>query len=185
MIDLSPSIQESQHLSIQCIQSYFLTFYYDKSRPITKPYPELTNYVTVRIGRIESMNDRLSETTPKTSSWKKYNPNIPIFLVVIILSIVIVATVEIVLSIVEGTKIYKLSAYAIRTIRLKEHPISSSFIYSPDVYYLEVTDSLEKKMYLFEVDDNGFVIPSKIHDDPDMEIVFLGRLDDRMHVCIR
>lgn len=54
-----------------------------------------------------------------------------------------------------------------RYIRLKEHrQLLSGF-------HIHIADSYRKK-YLVRTDDNGFILPSKIHNKPDLVIVFLG-----------
>ena len=54
------------------------------------------------------------------------------------------------------------NAYATsRYIRLKEHKPSFSGVLGED-------------KIIFRTDENGFIMPSKVHDDPDLTIVFLG-----------
>lgn len=36
------------------------------------------------------------------------------------------------------------------------------------------SQGLEKKPYLFRADENGFIVPSRIHKEPDASVVFLG-----------
>ncbi len=120
------------------------------------------------------MNSSPNESQALTPTHSKFNPNIPIPLAVVILMAVVVFAVEIVLSIVEGNKVFRHSVSEIRTIRLKEHPPFGRFIVSPDVYYLETTDSLQRKMYLMEMDENGFIAPTTVHEYPDLKIFFLG-----------
>lgn len=109
-----------------------------------------------------------------TFEWRRLNPRLPISFVIIFLILFIIATFETILTIVEGNKIFRKSISEIRTIRLKEHQPEGRFVVSPDIYYLETTDSLQKKMYWFELDERGFVTPSRIHENPDLEMVFLG-----------
>ena len=37
-----------------------------------------------------------------------------------------------------------------------------------------MSDSLAQKPYVLRVDRQGFIMPSKIHDHPDLTIAFLG-----------
>lgn len=61
-----------------------------------------------------------------------------------------------------------------RYIRLREHePLRFEFL-TPDSNYIKKFDSLSFKKYLFRTDENGFIMPSKIYDDPDINMVFLG-----------
>lgn len=61
-----------------------------------------------------------------------------------------------------------------RFIRLKEHKPSFSGFLIPSDYNMKNTDSLTQKRYLFRTDENGFIMPSRIYDKPDLSIVFLG-----------
>ena len=50
-----------------------------------------------------------------------------------------------------------------RYIRLAEHrPRASAFLTPSGAF-----PSLENKEYPLEIDENGFIRPSKVHDDPD------------------
>jgi hypothetical protein len=61
-----------------------------------------------------------------------------------------------------------------RSIRLREHrPLRSDYTVSPDDG-IGPPESLAKKEWLFRTDENGFIYPSKIHDHPDITIVFIG-----------
>jgi hypothetical protein len=61
-----------------------------------------------------------------------------------------------------------------RYIRLREHkPLLSGVFH--DIDYDNVDQLKPKpKDYSFRTDENGFIMPSKIHDKPDLAIVFLG-----------
>jgi lysophospholipase L1-like esterase len=63
---------------------------------------------------------------------------------------------------------------ATRYIRLKEHLPSSVRYEAPDDTAVIKTDGLVQKEYRFEIDDNGFVYPSGIHEKPDATLLFLG-----------
>lgn len=66
-----------------------------------------------------------------------------------------------------------------RSIRLKEH---DPFLYQViranrqrlERQYGLIVDSLEEKAYVFRTDEHGFVMPTKVYDDPDLSIFFLG-----------
>jgi lysophospholipase L1-like esterase len=61
-----------------------------------------------------------------------------------------------------------------RHIRLMDHePLSSQF-HRPTHKELQMADSLVDKRYLFRVDENGYIMPSKIHPDPDLTLCFMG-----------
>ena len=59
-----------------------------------------------------------------------------------------------------------------RSISLREWRPSTDFYPFPGRTWL--SDSLEQKVYKFSTDANGFVKPSRVFQDPDIEIVFLG-----------
>lgn len=61
-----------------------------------------------------------------------------------------------------------------RYIRLKEHKPFFSHNIIPSKRDMENSDSLVIKNYLLRIDENGFILPSKIYDNPDLNIVFLG-----------
>jgi hypothetical protein len=61
-----------------------------------------------------------------------------------------------------------------RSIRLREHrPLRLDYTVSNDDG-IGPPECLAKKEWLFRTDENGFVSPSKIHDCPDLSIVFIG-----------
>ena len=62
----------------------------------------------------------------------------------------------------------------IRHIRLKEHSPSFVRYVVPNDAYMTNTDSLIQKEFKFEVDDDGYIYPSRVHEIPDVTILFLG-----------
>jgi len=61
-----------------------------------------------------------------------------------------------------------------RYIRLREYkPYFSEALLPPEVE-LKIADNLERKPYRLRIDGNGFIIPSRIHEQPDLSLVFLG-----------
>ncbi len=65
-------------------------------------------------------------------------------------------------------------SFSERCIRLREHELNRYEFVMPDNEYMKNTDGLIQKKYLFRVDENGFIMPSRINKDPDLTIVFLG-----------
>jgi lysophospholipase L1-like esterase len=62
-----------------------------------------------------------------------------------------------------------------RYILLREHkPLTLMAVEPPPEYVAKYTDSLARQKHIFRTDENGFIIPSKIYDNPDVSIVFLG-----------
>jgi len=62
----------------------------------------------------------------------------------------------------------------VRHIRLREQSPGSLNFYMPDDYYMSRTDSLIQKKYRLEIDENGFIMPSIVHEVADLTVVFLG-----------
>jgi hypothetical protein len=63
----------------------------------------------------------------------------------------------------------------VRSIRLKEHEPSQEIVIAFSDNYLPHTDgSAVKIKHRLKMDDQGFIFPSKKHDDPDYSVVFLG-----------
>jgi|GEM_PF-6120387 len=62
-----------------------------------------------------------------------------------------------------------------RALRMREHVPNQSLVVTPTDEYIEkLSGSLEQRGYEFDIDDDGYIKPSKIHSVPDLEIVFLG-----------
>ncbi|MEW6265489.1 MAG: SGNH/GDSL hydrolase family protein [Thermodesulfobacteriota bacterium] len=61
-----------------------------------------------------------------------------------------------------------------RYIRLREHrPYFRNSIFVDDEYLLDA-DTLIQKSYSLRIDGQGFIMPSAIHERPDLTLVFLG-----------
>jgi hypothetical protein len=61
-----------------------------------------------------------------------------------------------------------------RFIRLKElSPLRNGFIIPSD-QDMRVADGLVKKKYRIQIDKDGFIMPSRKYNDPDLSIIFLG-----------
>jgi lysophospholipase L1-like esterase len=61
-----------------------------------------------------------------------------------------------------------------RYIRLKEHPPLGKGYVAPTADQSAASDSPFEEQYHFEIDEDGFIYPSRIHANPDLSIVFLG-----------
>ncbi len=68
-----------------------------------------------------------------------------------------------------------------RSIILREPRVSSDLSQSPPRGLLQVADGLEDKPYRLRTDDNGFILPSRVHESPDISIVFLGGSTTECH----
>jgi lysophospholipase L1-like esterase len=61
-----------------------------------------------------------------------------------------------------------------RYIRLKEHQPRGVGYVAPNTAYQDAVSDSFKKQYHLRIDGDGFIYPSKLHDSPDLSIVFLG-----------
>lgn len=61
-----------------------------------------------------------------------------------------------------------------RAIVLRENRPSITKKIFPSKRQINRSDNLDNKEYILEIDENGYVAPSKIYDEPDVNIVFLG-----------
>ena len=61
-----------------------------------------------------------------------------------------------------------------RYIKLREFPPGYADILLPPKEALTVSDTLVRRDYLIRVDDHGFIMPSKVHEHPDLVLAFLG-----------
>ena len=112
----------------------------------------------------------MMQINEKRNNWFERNPKktLIFFLLFFIVGLTVLA--EIIIS-------YKNNTYfsgIIRYIRLREiSPLTSRYV-SPDRIELNFSDSLIDKKYLLRTDEDGFIVPSKLNDDPEITIVFLG-----------
>jgi hypothetical protein len=61
-----------------------------------------------------------------------------------------------------------------RYIKLKEFNPLYQDVLVPDADAMRMSDNLPQKEYVLRVDRQGFIMPSRIHDHPDLTIAFLG-----------
>ncbi len=61
-----------------------------------------------------------------------------------------------------------------RHVRLRELPPDLVWIAVPSEEQLSGSDGLVRREYSVRTDDAGFMMPSRIHDAPDLTIIFLG-----------
>lgn len=68
-----------------------------------------------------------------------------------------------------------------RTIILREPRVSSDLAKAPPRDLILVADGLEDRPYRLRTDDNGFIQPSRVHERPDLSVVFLGGSTTECH----
>jgi hypothetical protein len=62
-----------------------------------------------------------------------------------------------------------------RYIRLREHnPQAFQEVFPDDYFFATFAPSLTPRRFRIQIDENGFIFPSRKHADPDVKIVFLG-----------
>ncbi|RJO61059.1 hypothetical protein C4544_03790 [candidate division WS5 bacterium] len=104
------------------------------------------------------------------------NPKKTILIFVVLSILLMVFSAEKYLDLInrDYSKIYPEDIRTQRCIRLREHiPLFNGAV-RPDDLYMKGTDSLVQKDYLFRTDGDGFIMPSRKHEQPDINIFFLG-----------
>jgi lysophospholipase L1-like esterase len=104
---------------------------------------------------------------------RRRSPLVARALLVVMTTLFCVVAAETLLWILEGDAFYG-ESIARRYVRLREHPPGEKLIRFPDPSYLRATDSLDVRGYPWEIDEDGFILPSGVHSAPDLRIVFLG-----------
>jgi hypothetical protein len=61
-----------------------------------------------------------------------------------------------------------------RYVKLRESRPLYSDVLIPPQNTMDISDGLVRKGYPFRIDANGFIMPSKIHPDPQLTLAFLG-----------
>ncbi|MCB2263459.1 MAG: SGNH/GDSL hydrolase family protein [Candidatus Thiosymbion ectosymbiont of Robbea hypermnestra] len=105
------------------------------------------------------------------------HPTKTLILIVIVFLFFAVFAAEMILSLVEQKPpviLVKSAATGVRNIRLRESLPSTIQIATPADSHLRSVDTLEKKAFRFETDEDGYITPSRIHEQPDITILFLG-----------
>lgn len=110
--------------------------------------------------------------TEKTSGYLENNPKKVLSAIVLLAIFLLLVLANFFLGVVSPEIGGSLADYGSRRhVILREHnPETSGFM----VTDMSLTDSLEDKKYRIAMDDNGFIVPSKVHDESDVDIVFMG-----------
>jgi lysophospholipase L1-like esterase len=61
-----------------------------------------------------------------------------------------------------------------RYIVLRELDPNTNALFDPTEGYIQQTDNLEARQYRLRVDERGFIYPSRLYENADLDIVFLG-----------
>ncbi len=61
-----------------------------------------------------------------------------------------------------------------RFIKLREFEPGYADVLLPSPEAMTISDTLARRKYLIRVDEKGFIMPSKVHEHPELTLVFLG-----------
>ncbi|MCX5890001.1 MAG: SGNH/GDSL hydrolase family protein [Deltaproteobacteria bacterium] len=111
-----------------------------------------------------------SDLSRKT--WLERHPKKIIFLIVFLVVCGLALVTEKILALKAGNLRHPQGVK--RYIDLREFPPGYSDILLPPKEALTVSDTLVRRDYLIRVDDDGFIMPSKVHEHPDLVLAFLG-----------
>jgi len=99
------------------------------------------------------------------------NPKKTILLILMICFLIIVFALE---AFLEWKNSSSEKPGIVRYIRLRENPPGTIYPISPNELYMITAVDYKKDKHRLKVDENGFIYPSRIHEKPDVTIVFLG-----------
>jgi len=103
-------------------------------------------------------------------NWFEKNPKKTLFFSILVLLLALTWATEKILAYQSGVHRSGIR----RFIRLREYEPRYSAYISPSEDEIKKSDSLRAQNYLFRTDRDGFIIPSKIHEHPDLTLVFFG-----------
>jgi lysophospholipase L1-like esterase len=104
--------------------------------------------------------------------WFERHPKKVIFLLVFAVVCGLALVTEKILALKAGN--LRHPATVKRYIKLREFTPGYAEVLLPTKELLTVSDTAVRREYLIRVDDNGFIMPSKVHEHPDLVMAFLG-----------
>ena len=107
---------------------------------------------------------------PSETNWFKQNPKKTLGTLLILVVILLVFITETLLA----YRNRDFHAGIQRYIRLREYKPYFSQDLTPPEAELNIADNLARKPYRLRIDGDGFIRPSRIHERPDLSLVFLG-----------
>jgi hypothetical protein len=108
--------------------------------------------------------------TSSASTWFERNPKKTLAALFFLVLIALAVLFEVVSSFKGGTRKMEFTRY----IRLRECEPNYRAHFVPKDDFLRVSDTLVRKEYSLKIDKHGFIMPSLVHPDPDLVMVFLG-----------
>jgi lysophospholipase L1-like esterase len=112
------------------------------------------------------------DNAPNRKNWLERNPK-KVIGVIVLLAIGCLAFVTEKLLAVRTHNLINPSGIK-RSIKLREFNPLYRDVLVPEPDYIRKSDSLEAKKFAMRVDRQGFIMPSKVHDHPDLTLAFLG-----------
>jgi lysophospholipase L1-like esterase len=109
---------------------------------------------------------------PNRKNWLERNPKKVICVVVLLAVGLAAAVTEKILAVKDQHRRNLIGIK--RSIKLREFNPLYRDVLVPNQEALAMSDSLVQKPYVLRVDRQGFIMPSKVHDRPDLTIAFLG-----------
>jgi lysophospholipase L1-like esterase len=105
-------------------------------------------------------------------NWLERNPKKVIFLIVVLAVAILAVVTEKILALKNHNRINPLGIQ--RYIKLREFNPLYRDVLVPNDDAVRLSDSLVQKPYVLRVDRQGFIMPSKIHEHPNLTLAFLG-----------
>jgi lysophospholipase L1-like esterase len=112
------------------------------------------------------------DNAPNRKNWLERNPKKVICFIVLLAIGVAAIVTEKLLAVRTHNLINPLGIK--RSIKLREFNPLYRDVLVPEPDYIRKSDSLEAKKFAMRVDRQGFIMPSKVHDHPDLTLAFLG-----------
>ncbi len=105
-------------------------------------------------------------------TWLERHPKKMIFLLVFLVVCSLALLSEKILALKAGSLSHPLGVK--RFIKLREFEPGYAAVLLPSLEAMAQSDTLERRPYIVRVDENGFIMPAKVHEHPDLTLVFLG-----------
>jgi hypothetical protein len=108
----------------------------------------------------------------RQGNWLERHSNKIVFLLVVLIIGSMAFVTEKILAYRARPNIY--SPGIKRYVKLRESRPFYADVLLPPQNTMDISDSLVQKGYPFRIDENGFIMPSKIHPEPQLTLAFLG-----------
>ncbi len=112
------------------------------------------------------------DNAPNHKNWLERNPKKVVATIVLLAIGCLAVVTEKLLALKNHDRINPVGIK--RSIKLREFNPLYRDVLVPNQDAMRMSDGLVQKPYVIRVDRQGFIMPSKVHDRPDLTIVFLG-----------